>query len=343
MDLFDYMREQNMEKEAPLASRLRPTTLDEVVGQQHIIGKDKLLYRAIKADKLSSIIFYGPPGTGKTTLAKVIAHTTSADFMQINATSAGKKDMEDVIEKAKNNQGMYGKKTILFIDEIHRFNKGQQDYLLPFVEDGTIILIGATTENPYFEVNGALLSRSVIFELKSLDKEDIRILLRRAVTDEERGMGAYHAVLEPDAEDFLADISNGDARAALTAIELGVLTTERSEDGKIHITLDVAQECIQKRAVRYDKMGDHCIYQEYPRFGSGCSRLLSRQNVVCRRRYPVYCKEDDDQCIRGCGKCRPECIECGSFCSISSRADRDAGGKDHFSTGSYLFSIGSKE
>lgn len=256
MDLFDYMREQNMEKEAPLASRLRPTTLDEVVGQQHIIGKDKLLYRAIKADKLSSIIFYGPPGTGKTTLAKVIAHTTSADFMQINATSAGKKDMEDVIEKAKNNQGMYGKKTILFIDEIHRFNKGQQDYLLPFVEDGTIILIGATTENPYFEVNGALLSRSVIFELKSLDKEDIRILLRRAVTDEERGMGAYHAVLEPDAEDFLADISNGDARAALTAIELGVLTTERSEDGKIHITLDVAQECIQKRAVRYDKMGD---------------------------------------------------------------------------------------
>ena len=256
MDLFEYMREQQKETEAPLASRLRPTTLEEVVGQQHIIGKDKLLYRAIKADKLSSIIFYGPPGTGKTTLAKVIAHTTSAEFLQINATSAGKKDMEEVIAQAKNNQGMYGRKTILFIDEIHRFNKGQQDYLLPFVEDGTIILIGATTENPYFEVNGALLSRSVIFELKSLDKEDIRILLRRAVTDEERGMGAYHAVLEPDAEDFLADISNGDARAALTAIELGVLTTERSEDGKIHITLDVAQECIQKRAVRYDKMGD---------------------------------------------------------------------------------------
>lgn len=256
MDLFEYMREQNMESESPLASRMRPTSLEEVVGQQHIVGKDKLLYRAIKADKLSSIIFYGPPGTGKTTLAKVIANTTSAEFMQINATSSGKKDMEEVVAAAKNNQGMYGKKTILFIDEIHRFNKGQQDYLLPFVEDGTIILIGATTENPYFEVNGALLSRSVIFELKSLDKEDIRILLRRAVTDEERGMGAYHAVLEPDAEDFLADISNGDARAALTAIELGVLTTERSEDGKIHITLDVAQECIQKRAVRYDKMGD---------------------------------------------------------------------------------------
>ena len=256
MDLFDYMREQNMQNESPLANRMRPKTLEEVVGQQHIIGKDKLLYRAIRADKLSSVIFYGPPGTGKTTLAKVIAGATKAEFVSINATAAGKKDMEAVVEQAKNSLGMYGRRTILFIDEIHRFNKGQQDYLLPFVEDGTIILIGATTENPYFEVNGALLSRSVIFELKSLDKEDIRILLRRAVTDEERGMGAYHAVLEPDAEDFLADISYGDARAALTAIELGVLTTERSEDGKIHITLDVAQECIQKRAVRYDKMGD---------------------------------------------------------------------------------------
>ena len=256
MDLFDYMREQNMQNESPLANRMRPKTLEEVVGQQHIIGKDKLLYRAIRADKLSSVIFYGPPGTGKTTLAKVIAGATKAEFVSINATAAGKKDMEAVVKQAKNSLGMYGRRTILFIDEIHRFNKGQQDYLLPFVEDGTIILIGATTENPYFEVNGALLSRSVIFELKSLDKEDIRILLRRAVTDEERGMGAYHAVLEPDAEDFLADISNGDARAALTAIELGVLTTERSEDGKIHITLDVAQECIQKRAVRYDKMGD---------------------------------------------------------------------------------------
>ena len=254
MDLFDYMREQNMQNESPLANRMRPKTLEEVVGQQHIIGKDKLLYRAIRADKLSSVIFYGPPGTGKTTLAKVIAGATKAEFVSINATAAGKKDMEAVVEQAKNSLGMYGRRTILFIDEIHRFNKGQQDYLLPFVEDGTIILIGATTENPYFEVNGALLSRSVIFELKSLDKEDIRILLRRAVTDEERGMGAYHAVLEPDAENFLADISNGDARAALTAIELGVLTTERSEDGKI--TLDVAQECIQKRAVRYDKMGD---------------------------------------------------------------------------------------
>lgn len=257
MDLFEYMREQNMQNESPLASRLRPVTLEEVVGQRHIIGKDKLLYRAIKADKLSSIIFYGPPGTGKTTLAKVIANTTKAEFLSINATAAGKKDMEEVVEKAKQSQGMYGKKTILFIDEIHRFNKGQQDYLLPFVEDGTIILIGATTENPYFEVNGALLSRSIIFELKALEKEDIKILLRRAVTDEEKGMGAYHAVIEEDALDFLADISNGDARAALTAVELGVLTTERSQDGIIHITLETAQECIQKRAVRYDKSGDN--------------------------------------------------------------------------------------
>ena len=257
MDLFDYMRETTKKKESPLASRLRPKTLEEVVGQQHIIGKDKLLYRAIKADKLSSIIFYGPPGTGKTTQAKVIANTTSANFTQINATVAGKKDMEEVVRQAKDNQGMYGKKTILFVDEIHRFNKGQQDYLLPFVEDGTLILIGATTENPYFEVNGALISRSSIFELKPLEKEDIRRLIMRALTDEERGMGSYHAIIDEDALEFLADICGGDARNALNAIELGVLTTERSEDGKIHITIDVVSECIQKRVVRYDKGGDN--------------------------------------------------------------------------------------
>ena len=257
MDLFDYMREQNMEKEAPLASRLRPTTLEEVVGQQHIIGKDKLLYRAIKADKLSSVIFYGPPGTGKTTLAKVIANTTSAEFTQINATTAGKKDMEEVINKAKEMQGMYRKKTILFVDEIHRFNKGQQDYLLPFVEDGTIILIGATTENPYFEVNGALISRSSIFELKPLEKEDIKKLLVRAVEDTEKGMGSFHAQIDPDALEFLADVSGGDARNALNAVELGILTTDRSSDGIIHLTLEVASECIQKRVVNYDKKGDN--------------------------------------------------------------------------------------
>ena len=257
MDLFDYVREKNMDKEAPLASRLRPSTLEEVVGQQHIIGKDKLLYRAIKADKLSSIIFYGPPGTGKTTLAKVIANTTSAVFTQINATVAGKKDMEEVVGRAKETLGMYQKKTILFVDEIHRFNKSQQDYLLPFVEDGTLILIGATTENPYFEVNSALISRSSIFELHPLDKEDIKTVIRRAVYDVEKGMGSYDAVIEEDALEFLADISGGDARNALNAVELGILTTERSDDGKIHITLPVASECIQKRVVRYDKTGDN--------------------------------------------------------------------------------------
>lgn len=257
MDLFEYMRTNNMEKESPLAARLRPVTLEEVVGQKHIIGKDKLLYRAIKADKISSVIFYGPPGTGKTTLAKVIAHTTSAEFTQINATVAGKKDMEEVVAKAKDTMGMYGKKTILFIDEIHRFNKGQQDYLLPFVEDGTLILIGATTENPYFEVNGALLSRSVVFELKPLSKEDIKELLLRAVYDKEKGMGAYDAVIEEDALDFLADAAGGDARSALNAVELGIMTTNRSEDGKIYIDLAVASECIQKRVVKYDKTGDN--------------------------------------------------------------------------------------
>lgn len=257
MDLFDYMRSNTMKSEAPLASRMRPTRLEEIVGQQHILGKDKLLYRAIKADKLGSVIFYGPPGTGKTTIARVIAHTTSAEFTQINATVAGKKDMEEVVRQAKDNLGMYGKRTILFVDEIHRFNKGQQDYLLPFVEDGTLILIGATTENPYFEVNSALISRSIIFELKALEKEDIKALLRRAVTDVEKGMGAYDAVADEEALDFLADISGGDARNALNALELGILTTERSVDGKIHITLDVASECIQKKAVHYDKGGDN--------------------------------------------------------------------------------------
>lgn len=257
MDLFDYMRENSMKDNSPLAQRMRPRNLDELVGQRHIIGPDKLLYRAIKADKLSSIIFYGPPGTGKTTLAKVIANTTSADFRQINATVAGKKDMEDVVAAAKNNMGMYGRKTILFVDEIHRFNKGQQDYLLPFVEDGTLILIGATTENPYFEVNSALISRSIIFELKALEKEDILSLIHTAVYDKERGMGAYDAVIDDAAAEFLADIANGDARNALNAVELGIMSTNRADDGKIHITLEVAEECIQKRVIRYDKTGDN--------------------------------------------------------------------------------------
>ena len=257
MDLFDYMRSNAMKTEAPLASRMRPSRLDEIVGQQHILGRDKLLYRAIRADKLGSVIFYGPPGTGKTTIARVIANTTSAEFVQINATAAGKKDMEEVVRQAKDSLGMYGKRTILFVDEIHRFNKGQQDYLLPFVEDGTLILIGATTENPYFEVNGALISRSIIFELKALEKEEVKELLVRALTDVEKGMGAYDAQADEEVLDFLADIAGGDARNALNALELGILTTERSGDGKIHITLEVASECIQKKTVRYDKGGDN--------------------------------------------------------------------------------------
>lgn len=257
MDLFDYAREMNKEKEAPLAGRMRPVTLDEVVGQAHIIGKDKLLYRAIQADKLSSIIFYGPPGTGKTTLAKVIANTTKANFVQMNATTSGKKDMQEAIQDAKEALGMFQKKTILFIDEIHRFNKAQQDYLLPFVEDGTVILIGATTENPYFEVNQALISRSNVFQLYSLEKDDIKELIRRAVYDEEKGMGVYHAFIEEDALEFLADMAEGDARSALNAVELGILTTQPNKEGKIVIDLDVAQECIQRRVTRYDKDGDN--------------------------------------------------------------------------------------
>lgn len=257
MDLFDYMHENAKEKQAPLASRMRPTTLDEVVGQSHIIGRDKLLYRAIVADQLRSVIFYGPPGTGKTTLARVIANTTKGEFRQINATSAGKKDMEEVIEEAKQLFGMGGRRTILFIDEIHRFNKSQQDYLLPYVEDGTVILVGATTENPYFEVNGALISRSIIFELHPLTEDDILNLLRRAMKDPEKGLGLYNAEITDEAIEFIADVANGDARKALNALELGVLTTTPDKDGVTRIDLSVAQECIQKRAIRYDKTGDN--------------------------------------------------------------------------------------
>ena len=258
MDLFEYMRTNSTKEESPLAKRMRPTTLDEVVGQEHILGSDKLLYRVIKADKLSSIILYGPPGTGKTTLAKVIANTTSAAFRELNATTSGKKDIEEVVKEAKDNLGMYGKKTILFVDEIHRFNKAQQDYLLPFVEDGTVILIGATTENPYFEVNGALISRSSIFKLNPLSKENIKLLIKRAIEDNEKGMGAYDVTITDEAVDFLADVSEGDARHALNAIELGVLSTDRDEaTGKIIIDIEVAEECIQRRNLKYDKSGDN--------------------------------------------------------------------------------------
>ena len=256
MDLFDYMNQKQRETAAPLAMRMRPRTLEEVAGQEHIIGKGRLLRRAVQADQLTSVIFYGPPGTGKTTLARVIANTTNAEFRQLNATTSGKKDMEEVTQEAKRLAGGYGKRTILFIDEIHRFNKAQQDFLLPFVEDGTVILIGATTENPYFEVNRALLSRSTIFELKALKAEDIRRLLVRALNDPDRGLGSYPADVSEEALDFLADIAGGDARCALNALELAVLTTERDGDGRIRVDVSVAEDCIQRRAVHYDQDGD---------------------------------------------------------------------------------------
>jgi len=256
MDLFDYMQEKRKKNESPLAVRLRPESLDEVVGQEHILAKDKLLYRAIKADKLGSIIFYGPPGTGKTTIAKVIANTTKSDFKQINATNAGKKDMEEVVNLAKENYKMYSRKTILFIDEIHRFNKAQQDFLLPYMEDGTIILIGATTENPYFEVNSALLSRASIFELFPISKEGIREIIKRAVYDY-KGMGVYNADIDEDSIEYLVNSGAGDARFVINAIELAILTTKPSEDKKIHITEDIIRDCIQKKNVKYDKTGEN--------------------------------------------------------------------------------------
>lgn len=256
MDLFEITRKNMLEREAPLASRMRPRTLDEVVGQEHIIGPDRLLSRAIRADRIGSLIFYGPPGTGKTTLAQVIANTTHARFVQINATTAGKKDMEEAVQKAKDALGMDERKTILFVDEIHRFNKAQQDFLLPFVEDGTLTLIGATTENPYFEVNRALVSRSRVFELRPLTQTDLGKLLRRAIGDE-RGLGKMDVRVDEDAISFLSDMANGDARAALNALELGALTTSPGGDGAIVITKDIAAECIQRRVLNYDKDGDN--------------------------------------------------------------------------------------
>lgn len=240
---------------APLASRLRPDSLDGFIGQEHLLGKDRLLRRLIDADQIPSMIFWGPPGVGKTTLANIIANKTHASFINFSAVTSGIKEIKEVMARAEDSRIM-GIKTVLFVDEIHRFNKAQQDAFLPFVEKGSIILIGATTENPYFEVNGALISRSIIFELKPLEKEDIKQLLRKAVCDREKGMGAYEAEIEEDALEFLAELSGGDARHALNAVELGIMTTNRSEDGKIHITMAVAQECIQKRVMRYDKNGD---------------------------------------------------------------------------------------
>lgn len=254
MNLFDMNDDTN---KLPLASRMRPHDIDEIVGQQHILGKNKLLYRAIKADRLGSIILYGPPGVGKTTIARVIANTTNSHFCKLNATNAGIKDVEKIIEEAKFNQSAYHKGTILFIDEIHRFNKTQQDYLLPFVEDGIVILIGATTENPYFEVNNALLSRCQIFELKPLEKQDLITLIERVLSDQKRGLGNESIMIDEEAKMFLADMASGDARSVLNALEIAYLTTDKNKAGNIHITLAVAEECIQKKAIKYDKDGDH--------------------------------------------------------------------------------------
>lgn len=257
MDLFDYMGAKQSQQESPLASRMRPTILSEIVGQEHILGEDKLLYRAIKADKLQSLIFYGPPGTGKTTIAKVIANTTKAHFIILNATTSGKAEIVKAVEEARTQRGMTGKKTIIFIDEIHRFNKAQQDALLPYTEDGTLILIGATTENPYFEVNRALISRSLVFELKPLSNDNIKSIIKEAVYSKERGLGAYHAEIDDEALEYLAIRTCGDARNALNAIELAVMTSRRDEEGKIKITVQILEECMQKKALVYDKKGDN--------------------------------------------------------------------------------------
>lgn len=257
MDLFEHRRRELQKSEAPLAARIRPRTLDEFVGQEHIVGEGKLLRRAIESDKLfSSIILWGPPGTGKTTLASIIANTTKSHFETISAVTAGVADIRRLIGEAKERRGMHGTRTIVLVDEIHRFNKAQQDALLPHVEDGTIILIGATTENPYFEVISALVSRSRVFQLKPLDDAQVAMLIRRALADKERGYGARSIAMTDDAITHLVSISGGDARSALNALELAVESTPADSDGSIRIDLKIAEEAIQRRAIRYDRQGD---------------------------------------------------------------------------------------
>jgi putative ATPase len=255
-DLFEHSRRLQTEKEQPLAARMRPRTLDEFVGQQEIVGPGTLLRRAIEADRISSMILWGPPGTGKTTLAMIIANHTKSHFESISAVMAGVNDIRQLVQEAKNRRAMYGQRTILLVDEIHRFNKAQQDALLPHVEDGTIILIGTTTENPYFEVIGALVSRSRIFQLKPLTDEEIKTILLRALTDKERGLGKIPVQIDEDALAHLVHVAGGDARNALNALELAVITTPADKDGRVHVDLAVAQESIQRRALLYDKDGD---------------------------------------------------------------------------------------
>ena len=258
MGLFDDATRQSEPKEdglTPLAVRMRPRTLDEFVGQQEFVGSGKLLWRMLQADRLSSLIFYGPPGTGKTSLAYVIAHQTQARFEQINAAASGVPEVREIIAGAQRRRRSKGQRTVLFVDELHRFNKAQQDVLLPDVEDGTIILIGATTENPFFTINSPLISRSQIFKFKPLDGDDIKMLLQKAISDNERGLGEYSVELAPEAAELLAEVCDGDARRALSALELGVLTT-KPEGGAVKYTLAVAEESIQQKAIRYDRNED---------------------------------------------------------------------------------------
>nr|WP_235788351.1 AAA family ATPase [Salipaludibacillus sp. CUR1] len=255
VDLFNYSNKD--QPKGPLAARMRPRTIDEVIGQEEIIGKGTLLRRAIEADRLTPMIFHGPPGTGKTTLAKVIANSTSARFEQLNAVTAGIKDVREIVSKAKDRLKFEQEKTVLFIDEIHRFNKGQQDALLPYVEDGTVILIGATTENPMFEVNPALISRSRLFRLQPLTDNEVKRVIQQAIEDEERGFGKYRIKVADEAFNHIVDISNGDARTALNAVELAILTTDPDEKDTISIDLETAEASIQKRMIRYDKAGDN--------------------------------------------------------------------------------------
>jgi len=255
-DLFDYSRKTQTEREQPLAARMRPRTLEEFVGQAHIVGPGTLLRRAIEADRVSSMILWGPPGTGKTTLAMIVANRTQSFFASISAVMAGVGDLRKLVQEAKDRRGMYGQRTIVLVDEIHRFNKAQQDALLPYVEDGTIILIGATTENPYFEVIGALVSRSRVFQMKPLSDEEIETVLRRALADAEHGLGKIPVEIDDDALAHLVTVAGGDARNALNALELAVTTTPADKQGRVHIDLTVAQESIQRRALLYDKDGD---------------------------------------------------------------------------------------